>query len=101
MAISFTGHHDLVKGSRFGWWITPQKTLAEFAMTAPFLTVTCAWQFLFTFQAKRTASPFAFQAKLPASLIAATKSSGASCGRLWPMPPVSVQRRYLPVNRPA
>jgi hypothetical protein len=54
-----------------------------------------------TVQAKRTASPFAFQAKLSASSTACTKSSGASCGRLWPMPPVSVRCTYLPVNRPA
>ena len=68
-------------------------------MTAPFLSATCAWQF-FTFQAK-TASLVAFQAKLSASSIAAAKSCGASCGRLWPMPPVSVRCRYLPVNHAA
>ncbi len=43
---------------------------------------------------------FAFQAKPSASSIAWAKSSGASCGRLWPMPPVRVRCTYLPVNRP-
>ena len=43
----------------------------------------------------------AFQAKLSASSIAWAKSSGASCGRLWPMPPVRVRCTYLPVNRAA
>jgi AcrR family transcriptional regulator len=47
------------------------------------------------------ASPFAFQTTLSTSSIASTKSSGASCGRLWPTPPVSVRCTYLPVNRAA
>ncbi len=55
----------------------------------------------FTVQAKRSASPVAGQARLSTSSIAWTKSSGASCGRLWPMPPVSVRCAYLPVNRMA
>jgi len=41
------------------------------------------------------------QVRLSASWMARTKSSGASCGRLWPMPPVSVRCAYLPVNRAA
>ena len=90
---------DLVKGRAPSGGSPLQKTLVELAMTAPFLTCYVRLAVLFTFQAKRTASPFAFQARLSASLIAAMKSSGASCGRLWPMPPVSVRCRYLPVNR--
>ena len=50
---------------------------------------------------RRSRDLFALQAKLSASSIAWTKSSGASCGRLWPMPPVSVRCAYLPVNRAA
>ena len=46
-------------------------------------------------------SLFAFHAKVSASWIAWTKSGGASCGRLWPIPPVSVRCAYLPVNRAA
>ena len=30
---------------------------------------------------------------------ALAKSAGASCGRLWPMPPVSARCSYLPVKR--
>jgi hypothetical protein len=52
-------------------------------------------------QATRSASLFACQVRLSTSSIAWTKSSGASCGRLWPMPPVSVRCAYLPVNRAA
>ena len=32
------------------------------------------------------------------STVACAKACGASCGRLWPMPPLMVRCSYLPVN---